>query len=489
VLRLDARAQVAAEREPFVGLEAFDSRKAHLFFGREPEIGELLDLLRRETLVMVVGDSGSGKSSLVKAGLVPAFRGGRLGRPRQEGPDDTLWHVVETRPGNNPFARLEDDLRRAAEAAGKGLKQASDIAELVREKKPSRVRDALLSSAPAEPGLTTKLLLVVDQFEELRASPEAAAYAEALLTLAPDGDDTVRVVLTMRRDYYYLCSGFPVLYAQLERHDRSARYHLHRITKDRLRSCVSEPLRLAGVAEPARAALADAVTKDVGDEPGELALLQMALWRTWARRGEHGGDLLRAYQVIGRIEGAIAQAAEEVFGDRLTEEERARAEGLFVRLVRPGEAGGATRRTAGLDELDANSQALARKLAEKDYGRLLTLGEATVEITHEALATQWGRYQRWISNAPNDSRGDDLRRLQALIEDAKRWQDADTQTRGDFLPSLSDLQAYEDLRTRRGTWLSAGENAFLEAGVRLTELSGSGVSRLRHWRCSPSSRG
>jgi hypothetical protein len=124
----EARAQIAAEPEPFVGLEAFDSRKAYLFFGRELEIGELLDSLRREALVMVVGDSGSGKSSLVKAGLVSAFRGGRLGHPRKQGPDETLCHVVETRPGNDPFARLADDLRKAAEAAGKRQTQASEKA-------------------------------------------------------------------------------------------------------------------------------------------------------------------------------------------------------------------------------------------------------------------------------------------------------------------------------------------------------------------------
>src|SRR5262249_2994412 len=81
ILRLEARAQIAAEQEPFVGLQAFDTHKAHLFFGREQELDELVTLLRHEPLIMVVGDSGSGKSSIVKAGLVPAFRGGRLGRP------------------------------------------------------------------------------------------------------------------------------------------------------------------------------------------------------------------------------------------------------------------------------------------------------------------------------------------------------------------------------------------------------------------------
>ena len=460
ILRVEARAQVAAEREPFVGLEAFDTHKAHLFFGRDQELDELAALLREEPLIMVVGDSGSGKSSIVKAGLVPAFRGGRLGRPRSQGPDDTLWYVVETRPGTDPFGRLADDLRKAAEAAGKGPKAANEVAELVREKKSSKVRDAILSTAPAEPRLKTKVLLVVDQFEELRASPDAVTYADTLASLAPEGDDTIRVVLTMRRDYYYLCNSFPALYERLERNNRRARYHLHRIRRERLPKCVTEPLRLAGIASPVRTMLADAVTKDVGDEPGELALLQMALWRTWARRTEHGGDLLRSYQAIGRIEGAIAHHAEEVFTN-LSDEEKQRAEGLFLRLVRPGEAGGVTRRTAKLDEFDPQTQSLAKKLGGEQY-RLLNLGEDTVEITHEALATQWQLYQQWISNSPADPRGDDLRTLQSLIADAGRWSRAENKNKQEHLARGYDLSLHRDLAARR-PWITQGEQAYIDA--------------------------
>jgi hypothetical protein len=464
VLRLEARAQVAAELEPFVGLEAFDTHKAHLFFGREQEVDELATLLRCEPLVMVVGDSGSGKSSLVKAGLVPAFRGGRLGRPRDQGPDDTLWYVVETRPGIDPFGRLADDLRKAAEASGKGPRAANEIAELVREKKASKIRDALLSTAPTGPGLETKVLLVVDQFEELRVSPDAVTYADALASLTPEGDDTIRAVLTMRRDYYYLCNSFPLLYERLERNNRQARYHLRRISRERLPKCVAEPLRLAGIALPIRAMLADAVAKDAGDEPGELALLQMALWRTWARRTEHGGDLLRSYQAIGRIEGAIAQHAEEVFAS-LTDEEKQRAEGLFLRLVRPGEAGGVTRRTAKLDEFDPQTRSLAKKLGGEKY-RLLNLGEDTVEITHEALATQWHLYQQWISNAPTDPRGDDLRTLQRLIADAAGWAQADTKHKKEHLARGHDLSLHCGLAERRPSWITKSEQDYIDASHR-----------------------
>ena len=247
---------------------------------------------------------------------------------------------MSSRPGpaTTPLPASLTTCARWPRPRGRGLRAAHEIAELVREKQPSKVRDALLSSTPTAPGLATKVLLVVDQFEELRASLAAAAYTDMLLALALDGDDTIRVVLTMRRDYYYLCSQFPALYDRLERNDRRARYHLHRIDRPRLRSCVIEPLRLAGIDTSMRTMVADTVTKDTGDEPGELALLQMALWRTWGRRTEHNGNLILAYEAIGRIEGAIAQHAEEVFKSLATERAAARRGSLLTSRA-PGRSG------------------------------------------------------------------------------------------------------------------------------------------------------
>jgi energy-coupling factor transporter ATP-binding protein EcfA2 len=327
VLRLDPRAKLAAEREPFVGLQSYDSSKAHLFFGREKETEELVSLLRETPLVLVTGNSGSGKSSLVLAGLVPAFRGGRLGRSREEGPDETIWHVVETRPGTDPFGRLADSVRDAAERTGTGTSKASDLADLVRTRQPDKVRDAVLSGAPKDPGRPSKVLVVVDQFEEFRTSPQAAAYVAALLRLATPGDDRVRVVLTMRRDYLYACDSFPELSERLQGGEPSARYLLHRMSREGLRAVITRPLDLAGTDEREREALAQAALKDVGDEAGELALLQMALWRTWTEAKGRGPDLVHAYGRIGRVEGALAQAADEVF-NRLSSDEQRRGDAL-----------------------------------------------------------------------------------------------------------------------------------------------------------------
>jgi hypothetical protein len=117
----------------------------------------------------------------------------------------------------------------------------------------------------------------------------------------------------MRRDYYNLCSEFPPLYERLEADNRRARYLLERMRDEDLRRVVTEPLKLAGVAQSAREALADNVLRDVGERPGDLALVQFALTATWLHRKEY--DLLQSYTGIGRVEGALARAAETLYAD------------------------------------------------------------------------------------------------------------------------------------------------------------------------------
>ncbi len=474
VLRREPRARVEAERDPFVGLRAYDSGKAHLFFGRGREIDELLALLRDEHLVMVVGDSGSGKSSLVKAGVIPAFRGGRLSRPEREGPDETIWHTIETRPGSDPFARLADDVRSTGLRVGWGPKEASELAEMIRQtearsqKLPinaDKIRDAVLTSSRPDGARPCKVLLIVDQFEELATSPDAKGYINALLRLADPADDRIRVVLTMRRDYYYLCASFEELYKRLEAGEGRARYRLQRMSHEGLRECIVRPLRLAGVEDRECDDVANTVLKDVGEQASELALLQMALWRAWSCRHAYGGNLLRSYSAIGRVEGALAQAAQEVFA-RLSEDDQARAETLFVRLVVPGESGGAVRRVARMEEFDEATQGLARKLSEEEQSRLITIGERTVEIAHEQLATQWLQYQQWIRNAPGDARGDDLRALQALIHDCSSWNAAGGHDAAKHLARGHDLETYRDLASRRKAWLSHSEHKFVAASLK-----------------------
>ena len=193
------------EEEPFFGLRAIDEDRSHLFFGRERETGSLVQLLRASSWCMVVGDSGSGKSSLVKAGLVPAGAAARS--PSSEvgrRPEEAVWHVVQMRPGP-PRAELGDAVGKAARRST-SLAEPGDHGGLGRDRAPAR--SATRCAAACRPS-ATRMLVVVDQFEELVTAARGgrrAPFAELLLALAEPADERVRVALTMRRDYYNLLS-------------------------------------------------------------------------------------------------------------------------------------------------------------------------------------------------------------------------------------------------------------------------------------------
>src|SRR4051812_160864 len=206
----------------------------------------------------------------------------------------------------------------------------------------------------------------------------------------------------------------------------------------------------------------------MGDRPGDLALVQMALTETWDRRRSFGDDLLRAYAGIGRIEGAIARAAEDVYAAVLDDAERAPAEPVFVRLVRLGDTGGATRRLATRGEFDDAKWQLVQKLASKEAKRLVLTGggEAgeTAEIAHEALVTQWPRYQTWLSGRDPDGadRAADKRVLDALTHRAVAWAAApDAQAKAKRLATGADFDAFATLARRQPAWLSAHEHKLI----------------------------
>ena len=275
--------QLQLETEPFFGLRAIDESRSHLFFGRGKETEALVALVHRTPLVLVTGDSGSGKSSLVRAGLVPRFRGGALALLDGARPDDTIWHVVTTRPRNQPFRQLGDAVDEAAKGLGLSLADRGTLADWAASGEIDKVRRGLRCDLPPE---RVQVLLVVDQFEELLTitPPELRApFIDLLLDLSDPADGRHRVVLTMRHDYANLCNAFERLKARLDADDRRARFLLGRMSDEGLRRIVTEPLRLAAIEPADREALASEVLRDVGERPGDLALVQMALTETWRR--------------------------------------------------------------------------------------------------------------------------------------------------------------------------------------------------------------
>jgi hypothetical protein len=464
ILVRPGREPVRLTDEPFVGLRAMTEREADRFFGREDEVAELVEDVRRNRLVAIVSDSGAGKSSLAMAGLAPAFRGGALADPARRDPDERIWHVVVMRPGGDPVEGLRRGVTEAAERMGIAPDARASLRRRLTLDDPNEAAYALRCDLPAG---TAETLLIVDQFDELLTeTPEEsrAPFIDFLLDLAGlRGPGGFNVVLTVRVDYFNLCRPFAALYDTL--HGDQCVLRLKRISDAGLEQAVRKPLNMAGFADLAeQRALATEIRRDLGDRPGDLALAQMALWTVWRNRRAHEGSLLKAYVDVGRVSGALAQEAERIRTQKLDAAEQALLPGLFVRLVRLGETGGVLRRLAGKDEFDGLRRALAEKLATDEYGRLLLVGEAQeaenarVEVCHEALITQWP----WLQNTLNAAAAD-LRTLDRLMDRAASWHAAPEAERDKHLATGAERELFAELRGRRDDWLSAVERAFVAA--------------------------
>ncbi len=459
-----AQEKVRLTDEPFVGLRAMTEREADRFFGRDAEVEELVEDLRRNRIIAIVADSGAGKSSLAMAGLAPAFRGGALADPARREPDERISHVVVMRPGANPLEGLRRGVTEAAEKMGVSPDARAALRKRLTLEDASEAAYALRCDLPAN---ATETLLIVDQFDELLTqTPESdrAPFIEFLLKLAEMPEPgSFRVVLTVRVDYFNLCRPYSGLYDALKKEGGVAR--LKRITDAGLQQAVREPLRMAGFPdEREENALARQMRRDLSERPGDLALAQMALWTVWRSRAQYGGSLLKAYVEVGGVSGALAQEAERVRELKLNDAERALLPALLARLVRLGETGGVLRRAADVGEFDSARLALAQKLASDEYGRLLLVGEGPstgatkIEVCHEQLITQWP----WLQNTLNAAAAD-LRALERLVDSAGRWSGAEESERGEYLATGAERELFGELRERRDGWLSSAEREFVKA--------------------------
>ena len=376
---------------PFRGLAPFDAAHAEYFFGRERLVAELVARLVGSTLLAVVGPSGSGKSSAVRAGLLPALADGVV-------PGSERWRRAVMRPGARPLAELSRALARAVPEAG-GEDAAPWIA------------DALDRLEPGE-----RLVLLIDQFEEAfvacRDQAERAAFFDALVEGAGDPDERLVVVLAIRGDFYARCAE----HAELSTLVSANQVLVGPMRRDELRRAIELPSRRAGLRiEPG---LVSALVGDVAGEPGGLPLLSAALVELWQQRD--GRTLRRrVYEQTGGVKGAVARLAEDAY-QGLSEAERLRARAMLLRLAGAEEEAAAAfvRRRVSLDELELERDPdAARALAVLTEARLLTVDEGAVEVAHEALLREWPRLRGWLEA---DAEG---RRLhQHLIGAAREWQ-------------------------------------------------------------------
>ena len=345
---------------PYKGLATFDVGDADYFCGRERLVATMVAHLVGAQLLGIVGPSGSGKSSAVRAGLVPALRSGVI-------PGSEDWTVRIMRPA------LQLD---SLDGDGAGRR-----------------------------------VLVVDQFEELFTAAisesERAAFVAALTRTVPDR----LVVIALRADFYGHCAAFPELAAALGRNH----VLVGPMAPDELRRAIELPARRAGL--KVERELTDALVTDVGDAPGGLPLLSTALLELWQRR--EGRTLtLERYRESGGVEGAVARLAEDAYG-RLTSEQQSLARAILLRLAGAGEGDSLVRRQAHVSEfeVDRNPDA-AHVLSTLTEARLVTVGEDTVEVAHEALLREWPRLRAWLEE---DAEG---RRLHLqLAHAANEWEE------------------------------------------------------------------
>ena len=463
VLRLDRDSGVRIVSHPYKGLLTFETCDTHLFFGRQDETRALLELIRRQPLVMVIGDSGSGKSSLIKAGLIPGYLGGELDRETPERRYDRVYIAIQTRPLTNPFGALADDIEAVAEELRIPAAGISEIKRLVRQGSAEAVYDAVRRVTPD----AAEILLFIDQFEELFTNvdpDERRRYVEMLVGLSEGpGKTRVRLVCTMRRDYYNLCSQYPDFSALT----KQGQYSLRRIQEDQLEAIIRHPLAFTEVKDDPH--FAKAVVADVDDHPGDLALLQLAITWAWDQRGQYA-SLTEAYAATGRVIGALAQLADRLYHQELNTDEQRLLEPLLIRMVRLGDTAGVTRRIVHREELSADTWALAQKLcSEAGYRLLKTGGDAehpTIELSHEALVTQWPVYQGWLEQTKEDKRRHD-----DLMPRSLAWK-MNNQS-AEYLLTGNGLEQGRQLQTHRSDWLSPDEAKHIatsELAYRHTQL-------------------
>ncbi|MFD9980159.1 hypothetical protein ACFWZJ_07200 [Streptomyces massasporeus] len=514
---------------PYRGLASYRREDARWFFGRERSTDALVSQLGAVAgaggLVMLVGASGAGKSSLLNAGLVPALRDGALGGDSEsdgegDGSGDgsgRAREVVQLVPGGDPLAELSRCIPELAAVIRTGFSASVPPGEAAR--RPDAVRsdaslaerlrpgasDASPTGEPTQasptgdstiaPPLTTappspeavraavsawarradpsgaRPVVIVDQFEEtFTLCPDEAdrrAFVEVLhAACSPAGPGEPApaiVVLGIRADFYDRCLRYPELADALQ--------HRHMVlgplTTTELREAVTGPAKAVGLElEPG---LAELIVREVStDGPrgahdaGVLPLLSHALLATWQRR-KAGRLTLAGYRAAGGIQGAVAATAERAWTG-LDPAARTAARLLLLRLVRLGEDTQATRRRGTRRQLAEESTDPGKteeSLEALVRARLVTLDAETVEITHEALLHAWPRLRDWIDE---DRQGNLLR--QRLEEDGRAWEESNRDNALLYRGSRLE-QAHGWARSAGDTFLTRSAVEFLAASVRL----------------------
>ncbi|WP_414583447.1 NACHT and WD repeat domain-containing protein, partial [Scytonema sp. PCC 10023] len=428
---------------PYQGLSAFGEEDAAFFFGRETFVNGLVQATHQEPLVAVIGPSGSGKSSVVFAGLIPQLRG------------EGNWLIESFRPSHQPFYQLASALVRQLEPEIGETEKLRSAVGLAADIQQGKVTLQQVVSCIIERNPDKRLLLVADQFEELYTlcqKEEQESFADILLEAIHQKLFTL--VLTLRADFL----------DDMLSH-RPFRDVLQQFTPQFLSSMRREELQ-AAIELPAKklevqldSHLTERILDDVGQEPGNLPLLEFALTRLWEKQ-QNRVLTHQAYDEIGGVKKAIANHAEQIY-QKLSENLQQQAQRIFLQLVHPGEGTEDTRRIATRAEVGENNWELVIYLAGYQARLVVTRRnelDDTVEVVHEALIREWGTLREWI-NANRQFRTWQERLKIALREWKNSNYDAGALLRG--VP----LAVAEDWLHKRALEMTQEERDFIQASA------------------------
>ncbi|MBI3860811.1 MAG: PD40 domain-containing protein [Planctomycetia bacterium] len=393
-----------ARTNPFPGLRPFTQEEDYLFFGREEQTLELLQRLGSHRFVAVVGTSGSGKSSLVRCGLLSELLGGRM---LEAG---AAWEIAVTHPGGNPLALLTDALLEAdlydreAEHARENL-----LATL------SRSHFGLVEAVKqADLGEGTNFLLVVDQFEEIfrfqdagqRQQEVANEFVSLLLEAVAQKETPIYVVLTMRSDFIGECGQFEGLAEMVNRGE----FLIPRLTREQYKRVIEGPIKVAGGQIAPR--LLQRLLNDLGQQADQLPCLQHALmrtWNLWAEKGETNALDLDDYQRVGRMSQALSLHADEIYESLASDRQRALCQGIFQALTVEESNNRGIRRPQRLGRLCQILDVSAGELlpiidAYRQSGVTFLMpapdvelaDQTIIDISHESLMRVWTRLRQWV---------------------------------------------------------------------------------------------
>jgi len=403
---------------PYKGEQNFTRLDAEIYTGREELINECLNLLQNSSLLAITGQSKIGKSSFIRGGVAPALKDPKHRATGGLAPSgSSRWPVYVITPAVNPLQSLGASLTRDSSSIRTAFTVAEDMMQDNRS-------FALMARQIANDAGAERILLIIDEFEELfticKDEEIRLAFIDNLMTAvnSPAHSGAVTVILGIKSIYLRddELNHYEDLWGMIERN----KVVLPRLTQAQLREVIEKPAEAGGW--EFEQGLVDYLLREVGDEPGALPLLQMALHKTWQRR--RGRKMtFSGYGEVGNIHLSLIDRAELVYHQGLNTMEQAIAQNLFMRLTELGEGTQDGRRAILLSELSESSEEdrmtgdMKQFLQKMADATLITVSDKTIHVSHESLIRQWPRLHHWI-----EENREELRVQRQLSRDAKQWQ-------------------------------------------------------------------